>query len=259
MDKEFFKTKLAGIIMHGYRRIFLITLIVVFSMQIIILVQDKLNLLHENMYQDFRIIAVVEEGSSQENIDELFTTLNEKRSVYEAEYVSLDNVIEEFEAINPQISKGILKIDQNIFAGYFEIKPKQSTFTDMVSWVQNNVEKHEIIEKVYYNLGQVDMMNNINAFKTFLNFSIWFLIILAGLFFFFVETSKKIKADIKSYRGALSGVIAGVFGLIVLFLFLYPLKVLNQDFYMFIGIEKQLLIVAFGGFIGWVLYRWKER
>lgn len=259
MDKEFLKSQLAKVVMHGYRRIFLITLIVVFSVQIVVLIQDKLNLLYENMYQDFRIIAVVQEGSSQENIDMLFTTLNDKKSIYEAEYVSLDNVIEEFETVNPQLSKGVLKIEKNIFAGYFEIVPKKSVFGDMVSWIEKNVENHEIIEKVYYNLAQVDMMNNVNAFKTFLNFSIWFLILLSGLFFFFVETTKNKMQDTKSYRGLVSGALAGVFALIVLFVFLYPIKVLNPDFYMFLSMPKQLLIVAFGGFIGWVLYRWQER
>ncbi|MBT3393035.1 MAG: hypothetical protein HOD04_03280 [Elusimicrobiaceae bacterium] len=259
MKKDFFKEKLAYIIMHGYRRIFLISLMIVFSMQMIVFLQDKLTLLHENMYEDFRIITVVEQGSSDQAVEDLFTSLNEQKSIYEAEYVSLENVIEEFETLNPQISKDVLKIEENIFEGYFEITPKKSTFTNMVSWVKNNVEKHEIVEKVYYNLAQVDMMNNINGFSKFLNFAIWFIVILAGLFFFFVETSKQFKQEFTSYRGFVSGALAGLFGLAILFIFFFPVKALNPEFWTFLPVYKQLLLVLFGGFIGWVLYRWQER
>lgn len=244
-------------ILRLYRRLFLLVFAVAVLWQSLLFVDAKLGNYYRELSDSFKVILVVEGRPSNETLEQMGESLNQKTDVFSVRLYSPDDALAEVRRQNPQLTESLLLMGKNKMPAYYELKLSPQAVNNIGPFVDNLASEYEILSP-RYNAVHARLVFYTGLCAKMLRLALLFAGLLFLAFMFLVEAYPSADARSHHVGGAVSGVLAGVCACAFFALLLYPTGFLNEVARQFTTPERQILVFAFCGLFGWTLSKWQK-
>ncbi|MDO5765099.1 MAG: permease-like cell division protein FtsX [Elusimicrobiales bacterium] len=240
-----------------YRRLFLLVFAVAVLWQSALFIDMRLNAYYRELSDSFKVIFVVEGSPSNEVLEQMGETLNQKADVASVRLFSPADALESVRRQNPQLTESLLLMGKNKMPAYFELKLADRAVGNVGPLVDNLASEYEKLSP-RYNAEHARLVFYTGLCAKFLRLALLFAGLLFLAFMFLVEAYPAAGARAHHVSGALSGVLAGVCSCAFFAVMLYPTGFLSEAARLFTTPERQILVLVFCGLLGWTLSKWQK-
>ncbi len=240
-----------------YRRLFLLVFAVAVLWQSVLFIDMRLNDYYHKLADSFKVILVVQGKPTNAALEQMGETLNQKADVASVRLFSPADALESVRRQNPQLTESLLLMGKNKMPAYFELKLAERAFGTVGPLVDNLASEYKTLSP-RYNVQHAQLVFYTGLCAKFLRLALLFAGLLFLAFMFLVEAYPAAGARAHHISGAFSGVLAGVCSCAFFAVMLYPSGFLNEAARLFTTPERQILVLAFCGLLGWTLSKWQK-
>jgi len=247
---------------RGHRVVFIFSLLVFLSAEVLFFLKFQTDLLLRNLKEDFSVIVTLEDNTQSGSIEKIENKLKSLPQIYSVKFFSKKKSLDFLKNSEPEFFAQIKNLGENPMPAYFELKLSAFALSDIKGWVEKNLKgKISEISQVHYNFQNAFTILQVNFYKKFLWLVLSLLALLVILLAVVVEFSAVKKAAFsfkKSIGWILSSIAASLTGIFLMWLWIYPINNLNPQWWSWPPLHLHLVVIFFSAVFGWTLYRWKN-
>lgn len=240
-----------------YRRLFLLVFAVAVLWQSALFIDMRLDEYYRQLSDSFKVIFVVQGAPSNAALEQIGETLNQKADIAAVKLFSPDDALESVRRQNPQLTESLLLMGKNKMPAYFELKLADRAVGNVGPLVDNLASEYKTLSP-RYNAQHAQLVFYTGLCARFLRLALLFAGLLFLAFMFLVEAYPAAEARAHHISGAVSGVLAGLGSCAFFAVMLYPSGFLSDAARLFTTPERQILVLAFCGLLGWTLSKWQK-
>lgn len=240
-----------------YRRLFLLVFAVAVLWQTVLFIDMRLNDYYRQLADSFKVIFIVQGSPANSMLEQIGETLNQKEDVASVRLYSPADGLEAVRRQNPQLTESLLLMGKNKMPAYFELKLTDRAIGSVGPLVDNLASEYKTLSP-RYNAQHAQLVFYTGLCAKFLRLALLFSALLFLFFMFLVEAYPSSSARAHHISGAVSGVLAGVCSCAFFAVMLYPSGFLSDAARLFTTPERQILVLAFCGLLGWTLSKWQK-
>lgn len=240
-----------------YRRLFLLVAAVAVLWQSALFIDMRLNDYYRQLADSFKVIFVVQGTPSNAALEQMGETLNQKADIAAVRLFSPDDALDSVRRQNPQLTESLLLMGKNKMPAYFELKLSERAIGNVGPLVDNLASEYKTLSP-RYNAQHAQLVFYTGLCAKFLRLALLLAALLFLAFMFLVEAYPAAEARAHHIGGAVSGVLAGLCSGAFFAVMLYPSGFLVSAARLFTTPERQLLVLAFCGLLGWTLSKWQK-
>lgn len=240
-----------------HRRLFLLVFAVAVLWQSLLFVDMRLQDYYRELSDSFKVIFIVEGNPSNDELEQIGETLNQKEDVLSVRLYSPADALEAVRRQNPQLAESVLLMGKNKMPAYFELKLTPQAVNNVGPLVDNLASEYASLSP-RYNEQHARLVFYTGLCAKLLRMSLLFAGLLFFAFMFLVEAYPASGKRAHHLGGAVSGVLAGACACAFFAVLLYPTGFLSESARLFTTPERQILVFAFCGLFGWTLSKWQK-
>lgn len=247
-----------------YGVVFLITLVVSLSAEVLLFAKYHIDMVSDKVSGDFSVVLTLKEEISKTQIDAVGEKLKSNSRITSVEFESKKESLSFLRQQNPKMAGEIDMMEKNSLPDFFIIKPAHYVLPSLKDWLRTSVtSKIEEITGAYYAEKQNLVILQTIFYGKFLMLAIGLITFLISLFAVVVEfISVKKRVLPPSFKTASAWVLGGIFAslsaVFIVWIFSVPLNTLNPNWWIWPPLHIHLAVVFFSVVFAWALFRWKN-
>ncbi len=240
-----------------YRHLFVLVFAIAILWQGLLFMDMRLGQYYDELKNSFKVILTLDGQVDNDLLAQMGETLNQKADIASVKLFSAQDGLEVVRRQNPQLVQSLLLMGRNKMPAYFEIRLTDEAVRNVDALLANLTSEYKGV-KPHYNADHAQLVFMLGLCKKLLRLSLWGAGLLFLIFMFLVEAHPADKKKSHAPSAVLSGVLAGVGAALFFVLLIYPTGFLNTAIRAFTTPERQILLIAFCGLLGWTLSKWQK-
>lgn len=239
----------------GYRIIFLITFLFSVCISSLLFMYTQVKALRKFLLDDFRIVVALSKGHNDSTIREICSI----NGVKNCHIVSSNELLKKLEVEDKILYLSIKSLSVNPVPDLVMIELYPDFLNDIDS-ISANVSKIKGVFDVRYKSDEVFAIVHAEFYIKFMLFVIGMVVLIVIVLIVFALIHFVISRNesfLDAFKWFSCGFVGGSFGLIFLYVVLYPMKNISLMWRWF-EIYYSVGVVVLCGFIGWALWEWKR-
>ncbi len=256
-EKPSKKTNQVKHVFRLHRRLFLLVLAVAVLGQCVLFCNTRLNRYYKELESSFKIIFTVNGKASNDALNQIGESLNQKTDVTSVRLFSPQDGLESVRKQNPQLAESLLLMGKDKMPAYFEVKLNFRALNNIRPFVDNLSSEYPLLS-ARYNVEHADMIFYVGLCAKLLRMAFSFSVLVFLAFMFLVEAYPSRERRSHYVGGAVSGLVAALCASAFFAALVYPTGLLGEAFAAFTSPIAQVLLFAFCGLFGWTLSKWQK-
>lgn len=251
-------------IARGYRAVFLLAFTVSLMANTLSYISMQISAVSNMLSNDFRILLTVNSGQDKADLELMASKIQVIEGVKNVTVINRDEMLNQLKNIDGGVIDSLLIADYNILPDFIEIEPQSGVLYNLSSWLESNITgKVDGIQLATYKPEEVYAMLQVQFYRQLLNVTFAICIFVLIAVWIYVEwSSKKTPITAKYFKKGmvwvLSSALASIGASAVLWVLVYPVKLIRPEFWIYDTLQSQIIIAVAAMVLGWIFYRWKE-
>ncbi|MEA3306635.1 MAG: permease-like cell division protein FtsX [Elusimicrobiota bacterium] len=239
----------------GYRIIFLAVFAISLLAEVLLFLFSQVENINFMFKDDFRIVFIKSEKTKL-SVEDIAANLEKLEGVREVVYVARDERLKEFKDLDKDFSEIITLLGRNPIPDTFEVALDEALLGDLESWIEIAWATEGISDIKYKPLEAYVILHTL--FYSHFIFITFILVILALITMAIMVLIYKFKIEnVRKYiKWFLAGSLGSCIAVFASYAIVYPIKYLSP-IWVWPNPLWHILIVFFGGFMGWTIHQWK--